>query len=292
MPLPSKMSRIAAAAGLCSLALVTACGSSSTSKVSDTSSGSSPVANASSAASKHIVVGTSGDFPPLSSLDAKTNKVVGFENDMMTAVTAKLGWTFEWKQITFAGLIPALSSKRLDAIVSGMYDTEARRAQVDFVDYMQVPLAVMTTTANAAKTKGADNLCGESVAYITSSPPELDQIQAWSKACTTAGNKAITAVPFESVSQAVNAVASGRVFGELEGDIVTIYISQTQFGNKLAVAFNVEGGTSTAGLATSKNSPYKAQLDTAIKAYVASDAYCAAAKKWNLTAGDTLRSCS
>jgi polar amino acid transport system substrate-binding protein len=292
MPLPTKLSRVAAAAGLASLALVTACGSSSTSKTSAAPSSAAPAASTSTAAAKHIIVGTSGDFPPLSSLDAKSGKIVGFEDDMMKAVTAKLGWTFEWKQITFAGLIPALASKRLDAIVSGMYDTEKRRAQVDFVDYMQVPLSVMTLSSNASKTTGADKLCGESLAYITSSPPELDQIQTWSKACTTAGNKAISAVPFESVSQAVNAVASGRVFGELEGDIVTIYISKTQFGDKLAVAFDVKGGTSTVGLATSKGSPYQADLSAGIKAYVASDEYCTDAKKWNLTAGDTLRSCS
>jgi polar amino acid transport system substrate-binding protein len=280
----SRLTRAAVAASFCSVALLTACGS-------DDSAGASPGASASGAAKK-IVVGTSGDFPPLSSLDAASGDIVGFENDMMKSVTAKLGWTFEWSQVSFTGLIPALQSGRLDAIVSGMYHTEERAKKVDFVDYMQVPLSVLTATADAAATTSPAALCGKSVAYLIASPPELTQIKTWSAECTAAGKKAVDGVGFDSVSQAVNAVSSGRVFAELEGDIVTLYISQTQFDNKLSVAFNVEGGNHTVGLATAQGSAIQADLTKGIEEWVASGEYCATAKLWKLSASDTLRSCA
>ncbi|MBX5486848.1 MAG: ABC transporter substrate-binding protein [Mycolicibacterium hassiacum] len=269
-----------AAAGACLIAL-TAC--------SSTAESSSPTTG--SETTREIVIGTSGDFPPVSFLQDGSTKVVGFEDDLAKAVTDQLGWNYRFEQISFDGLLPALQSGRIDAILSGLYDTEKRREQVDFIDYMYIPLSVLTTTENAPKTPGPEALCGKSVAYLTSSPVEREQLDKWSADCTAKGQPPLEPTGFPSVAQGVNAVAGGRIYAQLEGDITTLYISRTEFGDKLAVAFNVEGEKSVVGMAVAKDSPIKGELQEAVEAYIASDAYCESARKWQLTPANPIRPC-
>ncbi len=268
-----------------------ACGSSSPKTTGTTGTtagaGSSTTAKLSG---KPLTVGTSADFPPLSS-KSSSGGIVGFENDMLTKVLGSIGHPFTWSQLDFSGLIPALQSGRLDMVTSGLYHTDARAKVVDFVDYMQIPLAVLTQKSDTASVKDAMGLCGHSVAYIVGSPPELTQIQKWSQQCTTAGKGAITAQGYQSVASAVADISNGRTFAELEGDIVVLYIAKTQAGNKLGVAFNVEGGTSTVGLAVPKESALLPAIKSAMTSYIASSAYCENANAWGLTAGDLLRTC-
>jgi ABC-type amino acid transport substrate-binding protein len=274
----------AAGVGACVIALTAACSSSPP-------AAESPESSADSASAREIVIGTSGDFPPVSFLKDGSTDVVGFENDLAKGITDDLGWTYKFEQISFDGLLPALQSGRIDAILSGMYNTEKRRAQVDFIDYMQIPLAVLTTTENAPKTTGPEALCGQPVAYLTSSPPERSQLDKWSEECAADGKPALVPTGFPSVAQGVNAVATGRVYAQIEGDIVTLYISRTEFGDKLAVAFNVEGEKSVVGMAVAKDSPLAPELQSAMEKYIASDAYCASAKEWQLTATNPIRQC-
>ncbi|EKF21100.1 bacterial extracellular solute-binding s, 3 family protein [Mycolicibacterium hassiacum DSM 44199] len=269
-----------AAAGACLIAL-TAC--------SSTAESSSPTTG--SETTREIVIGTSGDFPPVSFLQDGSTEVVGFEDDLAKAVTDQLGWNYRFEQISFDGLLPALQSGRIDAILSGLYDTEKRREQVDFIDYMYIPLSVLTTTENAPKTPGPEALCGKSVAYLTSSPVEREQLDKWSADCTAKGQPPLEPTGFPSVAQGVNAVAGGRIYAQLEGDITTLYISRTDFGDKLAVAFNVEGEKSVVGMAVAKDSPIKGELQEAVEAYIASDAYCESARKWQLTPANPIRPC-
>lgn len=276
---------LSTAAAACLVALTASCSSSSDETTETTTE------SAAASSGEEIVIGTSGDFPPVSFLQDGSTEVVGFEDDLAAAVTDKLGRTYRFEQISFDGLLPALQSGRVDAILSGMYNTEKRRQQVDFIDYMYIPLSVLTTTENAPNTPGPEALCGKSVAYLTSSPVELEQLEKWSADCTAQGQPPLEPTGFPSVAQGVNAVASGRVYGQLEGDITTLYISRTEFGDKLAVAFNVEGEKSVVGMAVAKDSPIKGELQEAVEEYINSDAYCESADKWQLTPANPIRQC-
>lgn len=261
--------------------VLAACGGSSSPSKSSVGSNSG---------GQHLKVGTSADFPPMS-YKTDSGQIDGFENDMLKYLTGRLGDTFSWQQLDFNGLIPALQSHRLDAIVSGMYDTPERRQVVDFVDYMKIPLAVMGLKSNLSNLRNPSDLCGKSVAYLVGSPPETTQLTQWSQQCKSQGKSAIKQVGYQSVAEAVANITNGRTDAELEGDIVVLYIANTKYGSKLGVGFDVAGGTSTIGMAVKKNSPLLPTLKQATSAYIASPQYCADAKKWQLTAGDLMRSC-
>ena len=250
-----------------------------------------PTSSPSSTSGPPLIAGTSADFPPTSFKDPTTGKIVGFENDMLSYVVPKMGRTFTWQQLDFNGLIPALQSGRINLVVSGLYDTAARRQVVDFVDYMKIPLAVMALKSNLPSLTTSMGLCGQTVAYLIGSPPETTQLTQWSQQCTAAGKGAITQRGYQTVSEAVADISNGRTYAELEGDIVVLYVAKSQFGNKLGVAFDVPGGTSTVGVAVAKNSPLFPSLKKAMTSFINSPAYCTAATTWDLTPGDLLRSC-
>ena len=258
------------------------------------SSSPSSSSSASAASASHepaLTVGTSADFPPTSYKDPTTGKIVGFENDMLNYVVPKMGRTFTWQQLDFNGLIPALQSGRLNMVVSGLYDTAARAKVVDIVDYKKIPQAVMARKSNHGSLKTPMGQCGKAVAYLIGSPPETTQLTQWSQQCTSAGKSAITQRGYQTVAAAVADISNGRTFAELEGDIVVLYVAKTQYGNKLGVAFDVPGGTSTVGVAVAKNSPLLPSVKKAMTDFIASPAYCTAAQKWDLTPGDLLRPC-
>lgn len=72
-------------------------------------------------------------FPPFDLTD-KSGNVSGIDVDLMEAIAKDQGFKLEWKTMSFNGLIPALQSKNIDIVASGMWANEERGKQVDFSD--------------------------------------------------------------------------------------------------------------------------------------------------------------
>jgi ABC-type amino acid transport substrate-binding protein len=119
-------------------------------------SASDPAANPapSPADKKVLVMGTSPDYPPYESVDAKNNgEIVGFDIDIAKAVAAKLGYELKVQNMDFNGLIAALQSKRVDFVMSGMSVTEERKQNADFSDvYFVAKNTIVSKSDTAYKT--------------------------------------------------------------------------------------------------------------------------------------------
>ena len=81
---------------------------------------------------KVLIVGTEPTFPPFEFTE--DGKDVGFDIDLLQAVSDKIGYKMEIKNLGFDALIPALKSGQIDLIAAGMDATEERKKQVDFTD--------------------------------------------------------------------------------------------------------------------------------------------------------------
>ena len=57
---------------------------------------------------------------------------VGFDIDLMNEIGARAGFTPEFQNVTFDGIIPGLGSNLYDVAISAMTITEDRAQQVDF----------------------------------------------------------------------------------------------------------------------------------------------------------------
>ena len=86
------------------IVLTAACGASKTEKV--------------------YVIGTNAEYPPFEYLE--DGKVCGLDADIIAAIAQKLNIQYKWSNTNFDGLIPALQTKKMDAVIAGMSITPER----------------------------------------------------------------------------------------------------------------------------------------------------------------------
>ncbi len=82
---------------------------------------------------KEIRFGVDPTFAPFEWKDPQ-GKLAGFDIDLGNAICQQLQAKCVWVESNFDGIIPALKARKFDAILSGMYMTEKRKAQIAFSD--------------------------------------------------------------------------------------------------------------------------------------------------------------
>ena len=80
-----------------------------------------------------LVLATDGTYPPFSEMDG-SGKLTGFDIDIGLALCAEMKRECRFQQMDWEGLIPALKTDKIDAIVASMNDTPERRESVAFTD--------------------------------------------------------------------------------------------------------------------------------------------------------------
>ena len=101
-------------------------------------------ASASLASAQAVKVGFSPEaYPPFFSADASGNWT-GWEVDIINAICDEAKLECELTPIPWDGLIPALTTNKIDAIMNSMSITEERKQTIDFSDkYYNTPTAVI-----------------------------------------------------------------------------------------------------------------------------------------------------
>lgn len=178
------------------MALVSACGQSGTG--TDTT-GSSPAASAgastspaasapaSSAAAestsavggsvpdlggRKVVVGTDATYPPMESVDAQSNQIVGFDVDVMNEIGKLANFTPEFQNTGFDTIFAALQSKQFDAVMSSVTITDERKKIVAFSEpYITVGQVIVTKSDNTTITS-AETLASAQVGVQTGTTGE------------------------------------------------------------------------------------------------------------------------
>lgn len=168
------------------------------------------------AASKLINVGIERDHPPMEFVDPKTGELVGFDVDLINAVGDELGVKLAYVHSRFEGLTPNLQSKRIDLIISGMYDTPARRENFDFIDYLSAG-AVFYTLDKHTDIQEPHDLCGKVVTANrgTSYPGSVEK---WStENCLPAGLPAMQVITDTDMASEFLYLNQGRAQGSVQG---------------------------------------------------------------------------
>lgn len=92
--------------------------------------GNGDKSNDSSDSTPKLRVGLNAEYPPFEY--KKDDKIVGFDIDLLDAISKKVGFSYTLNHMSFDGLIPALKAGKIDMIMSGMSATAERMKQVDF----------------------------------------------------------------------------------------------------------------------------------------------------------------
>jgi polar amino acid transport system substrate-binding protein len=99
--------------------------------------------------------------PPLEYM--VNGKYTGFDVEVAAAIAAKLGLKINYENLAFTALLTSLDSGRVDIVLSGLFDTVAREAKYNIVDYLNTGDQIFTTPAEASKVPTLTSLCGQTV---------------------------------------------------------------------------------------------------------------------------------
>lgn len=217
----------------------------------------------------------------------RDGQAVGFDVDMMAELARRSGLQSAMLGMDFAGIIPAVQSKRIDAAVSGMYITPAREEVLDFIPYLRIGDQMVVPSGNPGHLAGKDALCGRHIAVAVNTLYEKTA-HSLSDACTAAGKPAIDVLAVGSSAVVALTLAQGRA----EGAISSTSVIAAMMGNApgtfepLGEPFNTD---SRLGIGVSKDDPaLRDALTAALKAMQADGSYGAMLAKWGLPPSSTI----
>ncbi|VVP48304.1 cystine ABC transporter substrate-binding protein [Pseudomonas fluorescens] len=110
-----------------------------------------------------INVGLEGTYPPFSFVDAD-GKLAGFEVEFSEALAKELGVKVKLQPTKWDGILAALESKRLDAVINQVTISEERKKKYDFSEpYTVSGIQALVLKKNEGSIKSADDLAGKKV---------------------------------------------------------------------------------------------------------------------------------
>lgn len=111
-----------------------------------------------------ILVGTNAEFAPFEYLEK--NEIVGFDIDLLNAISKETGIEFKIKDMAFDGLLPALQTKKVDLVIAGMTATPEREKTVLFSKPYFTAKQVIITKKTDNSLKTFDDLSGKKVGVM------------------------------------------------------------------------------------------------------------------------------
>src|SRR5471030_950544 len=118
-----------------------------------------PAAAADLLQKEEIKVAMMPNYPPLEFKDPATGQLTGMDYDLGMEIGKRLNRKISWQEIGFEQMVNAIATKRIDMILSGMTDTQARQPVATFVDYYHSGPQFYTTVAHGEINQMQD-LCG------------------------------------------------------------------------------------------------------------------------------------
>ncbi|WP_433477609.1 ABC transporter substrate-binding protein [Spirillospora sp. CA-142024] len=216
-----------------------------------------------------LSIGTDASYPPNESVDPASQKIVGWDVDLFTAVAAKLGLKTEFHNAGFDTIIPGVQSGKYEAGVSSFTDNKEREKAVDFITYYSAGTAWAALKGNP-KGVNPDDACGKSIG-VQQGTVQVEDLQARSKKCTDAGKPAIKPVVRKQQTEVNNDLVAGKVDAmAADSPIVGGAVKKT---GKLQILGQVYD-TAPYGYAIGKNSgQFKDAVLGALQALIADGTY-------------------
>lgn len=231
------------------------------------------------ASSKTLRVAIVPNYPPLEYKDTATGKLTGFDVELGEALAAKLGLTVAWQETSFDQMMPAITTDRVDMVLSGMSDLATRHETASFVDYLKSGPQFFTQNARAAEFADMKALCGKKVGASRRTNFPQD-IAAWSKE-NCPDDKQITFVGTEGSADARTQLRQARIDAAVQGGETLPYImgqdpnTFVALGKPIAVQYT--------GIATAvKQDGLQKALSGALDALIADGSYAKLLAKWQL----------
>ena len=253
------------AAVILPVAVLTACSDS------DSNNDAPPVL-----ASGKLVVGTNAQFAPMV-FSGDQNQLVGFDVDMMNAIGEQLGVQVEFQQAPFPDLLPGVVGTEYNAAVRGIFDTLRREQQVDMVTYYS---AGTQWAGRAGDDVDPADSCGKRVGAERETVQFTSELPAKSAACTDVGEEAIEVVGFDTLREALTALANGDLDAVSADSPVVLYAAKESDGALVAIGDPFD--TQPYGIAVAKGSALGPRLQQAVQQMIDDGTLKQIGERWGL----------
>jgi cystine transport system substrate-binding protein len=240
------------------MAALAACGGGST-------SGS---ASSGGASGETLKVGTEGTYAPFTFHDPKTNKLTGYDVEVVEAVAGKLGRKAEFSESTFDAIFAGLEAKRYDVVANQISVNPERQAKYAFSAPYTVSTGVVVTRADDTSVRSIADVRGKTSAQSVTSNFAATAKQAGAK---------VEAV--EGFTQAVALLKQKRVDMTINDNLAVLDYLRTSGDKGIKIAATTGDSTKQA-FAFRKDSPLPAEFDKALATLRSDGTLAKISEKW------------
>ncbi len=220
------------------------------------------------------------NYPPLDFKDPSTGQLTGFDVDLGEAIARKLGVKIAWQETSFDQMMPAISTGRVDAILSGMSDLASRHEVASFVDYIKSGPQFFVQKSREAEFKDMTALCGKNVGASRRTNFPKD-IAAWSDANCPA-DKPVKFVGTEGSADARTQLKQDRIDAAVQGSETLPYIMGQEPNNYVALRGPIAVQYTAIAIGV-KETGLQQAVAGALDALIADGAYRKLLDKWQLS---------
>ena len=226
-----------------------------------------------------LIVGVNVPYAPNEFKDS-SGKIVGFDVDLMNAMSRVLGLSADYRETGFESIIPSVSGKNFHVGMSSFTDTLEREQAVDFVTYFQAGTQWARRMGTAVS---PDAACGMRIGVTYASIQDTNEVPAKSDACVAAGLSPIDKVVYTRQDDLTAALIAGDVVAMSADSPVTGFTVKLSAGQlePAGEVFDV----APYGWPVEKGSPLAESMRLALEHLIASGEYRTIATKWGVEEG-------
>jgi polar amino acid transport system substrate-binding protein len=228
-----------------------------------------------------LTVGMDTSYAPAEFLDSDGKTPIGYDVDLVNAISKVLGLTPDPQTATFDSIIPSIGTK-YDIGVSSFTVTKERSEAVDFVTYFKAGMTYAVQKGNPQKVDVTD-LCGIKLGVQTGTTEEEEATSA-SKDCTDKGKKAIDIQSYKQQTDVTTALVTGKVDALYADSPVTGYAIE-QTADKLQTLGEDQGVAPQAVAIKKGDSKTDEAIQKAIQKLIDDGTYQKILKSWGAQSG-------
>lgn len=206
-------------------------------------------------------------------------QMTGFEIELGNAICAQLHKNCQWVETEISTMIPALKSRKFDAILASIAVTEPRKKQLLFTDKVHGGSSRIVARANAGLTERVESLSGKRIGVEQGTNDESFAKQKWAP-------QGVTVVSYSNQDVAISDLLAGRLDGVLTGEVQgQLGFLATEKGRGYAFAGGVVNdpilGNGDSAIGVDKTNPQLVDsINQALKALHADGTYQKIASKY------------
>src|SRR5918999_4168019 len=219
---------------------------------------------------EQITVASDIAYPPFEF--EKKGKPVGFDIDLMREIGKRAGFTPEFQNVTFDGIIPGLGNNLYEAGASAFTITKAREKKVDFSDpYFNADQSLMVQSGSPIKS--VDDIGDGTVGVQLGTTGELKAKEVKEQGKITGEVRT-----FDTITDAFAALENGQIGAVINDFPVSAYKAKTG-GGTLEIVQNIPTGEQY-GIAFPAGSDLLGPVNKALEDIKKDGTYAELYEKW------------